>query len=634
MPDDSDSPEIRSHRKWFWCVWSVAFSTLTLLEVSRLQRLLEGGFGFIGWLTFWDMETTLPWFVLFVLPVAIWLAQRNGLRKPNVTARDAVSPQVPNRTRSTLMAALIFAVSFGCSWQIGSRTVSFRTQWQDFEVAFADLPPAYHDEYSYLLQARTFLAGRLSWPGMEVRPDLFHQFHVLNEHRTVSRYFPWTGLWIAPFEAAGSPIIGHWLAGAFAAAIFFLALQQVVRPATAFVGGLLIAVSPGIAVFSNLLLAHHPTLLALSIFTWSFFRMMSARQLKFAFIAGTGLTLAMLARPMTAAGYGLPFGMWLAIQLVRHKESRRLAIGFALPLLSGFAFLMLLNHEATGSWKRSAYQEYTDQYTPRHRYGFNNAVGDQPSSGPPDVHEYDQWATNLTPQLAAKNVWQRLLGSLVWSLAVAPVVFGVLLTLPMMLGRTDSSTEDFDRTKLRLLAAAVVTLHLAHIPYWYDGIMHWHYVFETAPLLLMLTAVGLVRCQNTLRRLMGRPLATAWLLVFVATGLLPGWFVFPQYNGMSKTSGAVSELSFPRRRFAEFQQAVQAESIKKPALILIDESQTSVQLSYVINPPDLTGDVLVCRRPASTEELKSAFPGHTLYIFQPPSATSSGGQSGKLTAVP
>lgn len=619
MPPSSDtSPSLRPGSAWFWCVWAALVSLLTRLEYQRFQSMQDNALGLGGWLSFWDIETTIPWCLLLLLPVIVW-AKKHG----SSIATSVSSPvKDSGRGRVAISAIVVFSVSLSCSWWIGSTPVSVPGPSETIEVSFAELPPAYHDEYSYLLQARTFLGGRLSWPGMSVRPDLFHQFHVLNERRTISRYFPWTGLWIAPFEALGCPVYGHWLAGALAAMIFYLALGQVVRQSVAFVGGLLIASSPGIAIFSNLLLAHHPTLLALSVFTWAFFGMMRTGERKFAWLAGVGLTLAMLARPMTAAGYALPFGIWLAGQLVREPSSRRLVFGFAVPLLLGFAVLGVLNYEATGSVRHSAYQTYTDNYTPRHRYGFNNAIGHDVVPGPAALQAYDQWATNLTPAVAVSNVWERSKASLVWSLAIVPLLLGVLMMLPELTSHSDDAEVLASRTKVRLLAAGVVCLHIAHVPYWFDGIMHWHYVFETAPLLLMLTAVGFGKITQVLSPMIGRRTSFVWLAMFVIAGLVPGWCALPVFNDVSKVSAAVSELSFSRRQFAVFQQSVQQPMIQKPALILVDETGTDPQLSYIINPPDLVGEVLVCRRPetdAEVEELRKAFPDRSLYGFDPAS---------------
>ena len=616
------SYQSRHGQTCFWCVWTLLLALMMGLEGRRLQAAIDAKLGFATWLSFWDMETTLPLLLLLSLPVIVLIIRLHG-RVPagKGSAADEVHTTNSGRFRSTVVSAVaIFGLSLSCSYQVGSQPIEIKTAWQTSEMRFADLPPTYHDEYSYLLQARTFLSGRLSWPPMTVRPDLFHQFHVLNERRTISRYFPWTGLWMAPFAAVGHPIWGHWLAGAMSAAIFYLSLRQIAQQRVALLGGVLIAVSPGMALFSNLLLAHHPTMLALSVFTWAFFRMMHSCQLKYAFLAGFGLTLAMLARPMTAAGYAFPFGMWLAVQLFRNRETWRLTIGFLIPLLFGFAFLAVLNHEATGFWSRSAYQEYTERYTPRHRYGFNNAIGNGPSSGPPAVEAYDRWATNLTPAAAAENVWRRFVASMVWSLAIAPLLLGLLMALPFLFGLTGESPGVTGSTELRLLASGIATLHVVHVPYWFDGIMHWHYVFETAPLLLMLTAAGLVNAFEQLKLSLGRRAALSWLTAFVLAGLVPGWIALPLYNNVSKASAAISELSFSRRRFEVFHRMLQQPSIRKPALILVDETGTDPQLSYIINPPDRDASVLIGRRPKTDtelQELQAAFDDRTLYIFDP-----------------
>lgn len=642
MSESPDTSYAEFRRKWFWCVWVVLLILLGALEDQRLAEMRESGLSFIHWLSFWDLETTLPLLVMLSLPFVARISQpatpakRHPAPADNIasSAAEASKPARPDvssgvrsdvstdvRSWPTFVAAIVVVlVSLISSWQVGRQTVPMPDSRQSTEVAFADLPPAYHDEFSYLLQARTFLEGRLAYPAMTVRPDLFHQFHVLNEHRTVSRYFPWTGAWIAPFAHWGNPVWGHWLAGALAAMFFYLALRQITTLRVAVTGGLLIAVSPGLAVFSNLLLAHHPTLLALGVFTWAFFRMQQTMRLRFAFLAGIGLTLAMLARPMTAAGFGLPFGIWLARQLFVSPPSRRLVTGFAVPLLCGFAALAVLNHAATGSWTHSAYQEYTEKYTPRHRFGFNNAIDVPEGQGPPALQKYDQWATNLTPAAAVKNVWNRLTASLVWSLGSVPIVLSLAMVVPLLVRPASQSSGQLCRTNLRLLAATVVTLHLVHVPYWFDGIMHWHYVFETAPLLLMLTAVGLFEVYGALLLKTGKRVAAAWVLLLVTSAVVPAWTPLAVYNDVAKVSAAVDEISFSRRKMAIFHERIQRLEPQSKVLVMVDESGSDPQLSYIVNPPDLQARVLVCRLPqsvAEVAELQQAFSARVLYVFDP-----------------
>ncbi len=175
-------------------------------------------------------------------------------------------------------------------------------------------------------------------------------------------------------------------------------------------------------------------------------------------------------------------------------------------------------------------------------------------------------------------------------------------------------------TALRLLFASVLALHVVHVPYWFDGIMHWHYVFETAPLLLLLAGAGLYSAARKLVGIMPRRLAVGWVVCLAAAGLLPGWIELPMFDDQSKVSGAVHELAFARTRFEYFNATVASQAIDKPALILIDERNADPQLSYVINSPDLESAVLKCRHPSSAREipeLQAAFPDRTIYTFNP-----------------
>ena len=238
--------------------------------------------------------------------------------------------------------------------------------------------------------------------------------------------------------------------------------------------------------------------------------------------------------------------------------------------------------------------------------------------GPKVLRDYDQWAVNLTWPVAWSNVGNRVLASAQWCLGIVPVLFGLLLALKSAM---PGSREDGDRRFLvRMLFAGVASLHAVHIPYWYDGIMHWHYVFETAPLILILVAVGLAEAVTALVRHISRRRVILWTATFTLSALLPGWVSWDATWGISKTAAAVSELSYARTRFELFQRLVESDAVHKPALILVDESAGDPQLSYVINDPELKADVLVARRPITTEEideLRAAFPERQLYDFNP-----------------
>jgi len=623
-------------RMAFVCVaWLVTTTVALWHEVPRLITAAESPAGVFGWFYGMDADWSLAVIVLLTLPLMLVAARSAKLK--SATGRSIVSG--PNQNRASLRvqtaaAVALFLVSLLSSASIGFRTLSLTPIAGQTDTAtrirFHELPPAYHDEFSYLLQARTFLAGRLSWPAMTVQPDLFLQVHVLNRPTTACRYFPWTGFWMAPFVAVGHPWFGHWLAGAIACVFFHRCLYRLMEFRWAVVGGFLIAVSPGLATFSNLLLAHHPTMMALAVFLWAFLRFMDHYRVRDIVVAGVALSLAMLSRPMTAAGFALPFGIWLVVSMIRQQVSSRTKrstatwspartlAGIGIPLLLGFGVLGLMNHAITGSWLKSAYQLYTDTWTPRHRYGFNNANIDPALPESKVLQWYDDWAKNenLTFAKAQANVVKRTIYSLQWTLGIAALTFCIIAALASCLDPQGR------RPLLLLLLCSVLTLHAVHIPYWYDGIMHWHYVFETAPLLILLATFGLRATHSTLQPRLGSGLSSLWLTLLILASLVPNWIDADTFWGPSRVTTAFREQAYSRVRFEYFRRLTTSDQVQHPALVLVDERGTNQQLSYIVNPPDLSGDVIVCRRPedaAIVDELAKAFPGHHLYTFIPES---------------
>lgn len=642
-------------------VWLLTVCFVVFIERSRIEE-----FGWLNLLVLWNSETTLPLFALLLLPALALLlpARRTPRGDSNAgflnlrsvidvdTANAIGSDQDPDGSTTAkaglskirlwwvVQSLAIALCSLFASWCIGQTEIEVRTASGEVtQFAFAGLPPAYHDEFSYLLQAETFAAKRLAWPRVEVVPDLFHQFHVLNEDVTISRYFPLTGLWIVPGLMLGHPIWGHWLAGAMSAVLFFWSARLIMSSGPAFFCGLLIAFSPALAMFSNMLLAHHPVMLMLSVFLFAFLKLiqpwLSARRqtalqsFAWALIAGCGLAAAMLGRPMTAAGFAAPFGAWLLCELVRRRTHMIAVLGFAVPLICGFCVLAMMNSAATGDPFRTAYQEYTDNFTPRHKYGFDNAVNCEIGRGPAALKQYDQWATNLDSAAALKNVQLRTKFSLFWTWNLVLLTMGLiaaiveLVRLLFVSKAADRSIGlatviSFRITAAAMLLAAIVSLHIVHIPYWYSGIMEWHYVFETAPLILLLAGFGLFSFLMHVQSIVRPTVAAIWMCGLILVSTIPAWFSSPDLLGASKVDQWINQTAYSRRRIAEFDLAVSSVSAQQPVLILVDESGTDPQLSFIINPPDYSGPSLVCRIPRSRRDLadlKATFPDRKLFYF-------------------
>lgn len=633
----------------FWTGWFLSLLICGVVEVQRLMAVAESPAGPLGWAVDWNLDTTLPFITLMALPVLVMIRRAGGFDSRNISRRhEAAAPERDASDKCRRAAArswsgsfAVFALSLIASTSIGLRSIDLPTDGlltQSTTTRFWTLPPAYHDEFSYLLQARTFLAGRVAWPAAPVEPQLFHQMHVLSEPVTASRYFPWTGVWMMPFVAMesavgpGAPYAGQWLASALAAMCMHRCLIRLIESPCPLIGGVLIAVCPGIAVFSNLLLAHQPTLLALSVFLLFMLRWLDDSRPLDAAIAGATLTLAMLGRPMTAAGFAAPIGIVVLLRCVRamRDDSRNVPRGIprdhagrslaaiGLPICAGLMLLAAMNQRITGDWRLSPYQLYTDTWTPRHGYGFNNVERGERVAGATVLDRYDRWATNLTPAVAVTNVRNRCLASSQWTLGLPALVCLLCSALPALLGREPSAG------RFRMIAASVICLHVVHVPYWFDGILHWHYVFETAPLLLMLATAGICTADCVLRTMMEARWSRIWLMSFIAAALIPSWFDCEPLWGSSRVSLAVGEQAFSRVRMEQFRRLVDNPGVRKPCLVMVDDSSADPQLSFIINPPDYQSDVLVCRLPAdddSMNRLRTAFEDRARYRFDPQSFT-------------
>lgn len=638
-------PERANNRpNWpFLAAQLVAFAVglfITLFpEITRLNKARETKVGALAWIFEINLDTTLPLILLAICP-AFWFIRRRSNADTGPDDRRMLS----SLSAAWVMAVACLATSIAASAWVASDEVGAKPTER-----FGDLPPAYHDEFSYTLQAKTFLAGRLSFPSDPHMPELFDQMHVLNEGRFASRYFPGVGLWLAPFLAIGHPYWGQWLAGGLAAFFIFWAGRELAGDRVGFGAGLLTALSPGMGLFSNLLLSHEPTIAALALFLFAFLRFMRTGRATDALWAGCGLSFAMLCRPMTAAGFGLPFGLWFAWRLVAtslpksnvgqaaslphltpDKTGRSSALAsvglperrprqasslpyvvaaLSAPLLVGFAALFFYNQAITGNGFVSPYQLYTDIYTPRHVYGFNNVKRGEQHLGPKVLDKYDRWANNLTPRLALANVRLRTAATARWTLGPVPLAMAAVVFVLAALWRIDP--------RWRLVAAAVLTLHAVHVPYWFTGIMNWHYVFETGPLLLLIFAVTSQQLFSAWKQ-SGRILMPAWWATLTAVAVITNWFPFDPFWSVSRIEGGIEEVAFSRLHYAGVERMIDKAITERPALLLIEPDPADRSIDYVYNDPDLSAQVIRGRYvPGKTNLAKvhAAFPRRALYVY-------------------
>lgn len=303
----------------------------------------------------------------------------------------------------------------------------------------------------------------------------------------------------------------------------------------------------------------------------------------------------------------------------------------ALPLIVGFVVLGVHNRAITGSVTTSPYQVFNDVYTPRHVYGFNNVVRGEQHLGPRVLDHYDRWAINLTSALAVENSKNRLLASWQWTVGLVPLLVAVVVfvvghvsNVPAVFGfraPIHGHVENVPHVgdgRWWLIFASIVSLFAVHVPYWFVGIFHWHYVFETGPLwCLLLASATDTLCRAWLAA--ERPRMPIWWACVIASTMVINLVDFAPFWYPSKLQAGVEQIAFSRLRYQAVEELFRRDVRQRPALVLIEADPADRSIDYVVNEPSLSAELLRGRYPVADwplDKIVAEFPDRTVYLFR------------------
>lgn len=485
---------------------------------------------------------------LLALGVLLWVGRRSPERSP--------PPLPPSARRRACIFVFAAAAAF------------FAIAW--FDAPYRKLPPAYHDEYSYLFQARQFLCWRPGEPSHAalLESPHFQQMHVLHDRGVAaSRYFPATGFWFAPFVLFDSAYLGGWILHALTCGFLALSASRWSTAAGA-AAAVLTAVSPALVVFHSAILSPGPAMLGLAVGWWGFQETIVARRAWAGALAGAGVAFAFLARPLTAVAIALPWAVEAVARRRRaDRRGRRAVVAAALAFTAAPILLAAHNVSITGDVFTTPYGLWTRLHSPCHVYGFYNRTRGLPMRSPRTIEAYDDWAPELTPLRAIATTASRWRRAVEWTAGTAPVVSLLALSLLQLRALGNAAL-------LPLLSVLLLTL--AHVPFAFEGLFGFSYIVEATPFALLAASLAFARVHASLRG----AAALVWCGIVVVPAVVAATASLPS------VFSPTSEFLHPRIEAAERLAKEDALAKEGPVLILYALNRADgLHSTFVFNDP-------------------------------------------------
>ncbi|RPJ49192.1 MAG: hypothetical protein EHM19_00975 [Candidatus Latescibacterota bacterium] len=462
------------------------------------------------------------------------------------------------RRFGVLLALSVLAIAFFHAWLWGVHAYGFQ--------------PVVHDEFAYLFQTKTFLAGRLSYPPPPDRVA-FDAFHILTDPVWAAKYPPGHALLLLPGAAIGFPWLAVLLAGA--AALFLLG--RLSRPVLGAPGALALVlffgISPAGIQTATSYLSQTTYLVAALVFLFCLARWIGGNGFRAPALAGPFLGLAFLIRHWNAIVLGA-----FSIALVAAagggpgavRRPRSLA-AFLAPLLLALLAGAAYNRAITGSALQTPWERYAETSQPEDRFGFYRGELIERRDIGPGKEIYNERVlypnrTIYTPAAALRSLFSVRIPMSAWE-SLPPI--GFLLLAPLLLAFRGPR-----RAPALLALGFGAAMHAAYLLYWFP----WGpYYYEITPLLIALPLLG-AREAVARSAAAGRPgIALAALLLL----LLVAW---------QAAARLPFQVDFRRQKasyHARFEQLIERRTPPGSILFLRYAKNHNPDLDLVNNDPDL-----------------------------------------------
>ena len=238
-----------------------------------------------------------------------------------------------------------------CVWAVGGAVIAIRMML----LPLVPVPiPVLHDEFSYLLGADTFAAGRLTNPPHPMWVH-FETFHVNMQPTYQSMYPPAQAMVLALGQKlTGNPWAGVLLSVALMCAVFCWMLQGWMPPQWALLGGLFAVMRYGIfSYWINSYFGGAVAAIGGALLLGALPRLRRNLTLRHTILFVAGLVILANSRPLEGLLFSLPFLFALLYEMWRSPlPRRRLLLHVFLPgvllLASAAGWMLYYNWRGTG----------------------------------------------------------------------------------------------------------------------------------------------------------------------------------------------------------------------------------------------------------------------------------------------
>ncbi len=470
-----------------------------------------------------------------------------------------------------------------------------------FVSLLVDEHPVIHDEFSYLLAAKTFANGKLHG---EPHPHWqhFETLHVLQRPNYVSKYPPLQALILTPGLLIGRPVVAVWVsfAGASAALGWMLSLYG---PKIA-IFGVLAFITNGtlLVMWGNSYWGGAVTTFCAALMYGGLFRLLRSWSFSHASIFSLGVLGLAFCRPyegFVAAALCFTAMTWTWFRLAPRDRSCALRVTpvFLLLVLSVLGLWAAYNKATTGSLTTMPYSRYQQEYSSVPVLLFLDSPKSKPSFRHREIRRFDR--EFQAPLYYEARSWR---GYLTTSWKKIGGLFGIFVGLGytiLVLYWLRASWNTDDHFVLFALTGGFVALLIATYS-------QYHYFAPFLPLLIYVIGKGAAAfCESTRFAKVGLP------LIFLAAIAEHSWKGH-WHNIISKESNQLRLRPTLVDRL---------EALPGHDLVIVKYGDThDLHEEWVYNGPDINAQSIVWARDMGLEHnrrLINYFEGRTVWLFEP-----------------